>query len=199
MINEYELYSDEKYLKVQKYTVLGGLICTDTGRERLLMNLERVRRRHNKWGEMKWEKIKSTLDFEAYKDWANVFFEDPYARYVLFSIKSDMTFVNFYRQKRRKVSQEEGREAIKAAYKDAYKEGLSSAYHQFLLVSFGKLHDTNDGQCIQMMDCSVRKSLRRPKHISIVHTNFLNQAITFALWNLVSRRKTICFNSLTFF
>ena len=104
------------------------------------MNLKQVRERHNKRGEMKWNKISnSNRDFEAYKDWTNVFFEDRFARYVLFIInRSGMAWVNFYRQKRRKTRRENKREADKAAYQ----EGLSSAYHQFLLTSFGKLHDT---------------------------------------------------------
>jgi hypothetical protein len=140
MVNYYELYTDETYINIkaqsQEYMVLGGLICTDKGRERLLVKLEQVRKQHNKGGEMKWNKISnSKLDFEAYKDWVNVFFEDRFARYVLFSInKSDETWVNYYRQKRQKESRE--------ATNVAYQEVLSAAYHQVLLVSFGKLHDT---------------------------------------------------------
>lgn len=87
-------------------------------------------------GEMKWKKIRdSKLDFEAYKDWVNVFFEDRFARYVLFSVnKSDPIFTNFYRQKRRGNNPEER--------KVAYQEGLSAVFHQFLLHAFGMLHDT---------------------------------------------------------
>src|SRR5258708_36367200 len=89
------------------------LICTDKGCERLLMNLKQVRERHNKRGEMKWNKISnSNRDFEAYKDWTNVFFEDRFARYVLFIInQSGMAWVNFYRQKRRKTRRENKRDA----------------------------------------------------------------------------------------
>lgn len=138
MVTYYELYSDECRPQVpnKDYLVLGGLICTETGRRRLFVNLEQVRRRHNKRGEMKWNEISnSNLDFEAYKDWVNVFFKDRFARFVLFSInRSSSEWLDFYRQKRQNTSQE--------ASKAAYQEGLSAAYHQFLLVSFGELHDT---------------------------------------------------------
>jgi hypothetical protein len=137
LVNYYELYSDEAYISVesQQYMLLGGLICTDTGRGRLLSQLKQVRTQHNKWGEMKWSKISdSERDFAAYKDWVDVFFEDRFARYVLFSINtSDRPWVEF-KQKRLKESRE--------PRQTAYKTVLSAAYHQFLLVSFGMIHDT---------------------------------------------------------
>jgi Protein of unknown function (DUF3800) len=130
MVIYYEMYVDETKLNVhhQYYWILGGLICTDTGRDRLHNHLRAIREELNWNGEMKWNKIsKSQRDFVAYKAWVDVFFRDPFARYSLLIInQSDKAWTHFQPHLDRRTKDDK----------------LASAYHQFLLTSFGNLHDT---------------------------------------------------------
>jgi hypothetical protein len=87
VITEYELYSDERRQSAPgaDYLTLGGLICTDAGRLRLLAGIKHVRSRHGlDYGEIRWTKA-STRHFEAYRECVDVFFDDPYARFSLLS------------------------------------------------------------------------------------------------------------------
>lgn len=88
MITEYELYSDERRhkSKTEEYLVLGGVVCTDKGSKRLRNALSKVRKNFNLSSEMRWGKV-SNKYLDAYKAWMNVFFEDPFARFVLYSVK----------------------------------------------------------------------------------------------------------------
>lgn len=131
VVTYYEMYVDETKLNVnhQHYLILGGLICTEAGRDRLHDHLRDVRKKFDRKGEMKWHDIsKSQRDFVAYKAWIDVFFRDPFARYSLLLInQSDKEWTQFcpHPERRPRVD-----------------DKLASAYHQFLLTSFGDLHDT---------------------------------------------------------
>ena len=76
MITEYELYSDERIEKHngKSYLTIGGLICTDKGRDRILASLKPLRSVLT--GEVGWKKV-SKFHLNSYKAWANVFFDDP--------------------------------------------------------------------------------------------------------------------------
>ncbi len=129
MITEYELYSDERYQKHQNnnYLLLGGIICTNKGRERLHYRLKEVRDDFELTREMRWRKM-SKRYLKAYKTWVDVFFEDPFARYSVLALNlSESTWNDFQPRL-------DGR-----ATKD---DKLASAFYQFLLVSFGPLRDT---------------------------------------------------------
>src|SRR5262249_17740829 len=87
MIAEYELYSDERLHtnSTAKHLVLGGVICTDTGRDRLREALSNVRAAFSLSHEMRWAKVSSAF-LNAYKAWMGVFFDDQYARFSLFHV-----------------------------------------------------------------------------------------------------------------
>ncbi len=76
---------------------------------------------------MKWEKI-SRGYLDAYRAWVDVFFEDRWARFSLFQIDpSSRDWISFRPRPERRSSHD---------------DRLASAYHQFLLVTFGPLRDT---------------------------------------------------------
>ena len=76
---------------------------------------------------MKWEKI-SRGYLDAYRAWVDVFFEDRWARFSLFQIDpSSRDWISFRPRPERRPSHD---------------DRLASAYHQFLLVTFGPLRDT---------------------------------------------------------
>ena len=79
-----------------------------------------------KW-EMKWEKV-SRRYADAYRAWIDVFFEDPFARYSLFQIDVSGPAWNSFQPRTDQRASRDDR--------------LASAYHQFLLVTFGTLRDT---------------------------------------------------------
>lgn len=74
MVTEYEIYSDERTTRdhMGHWLWLGGVVCTDTGRSRLLGELAAVR---NLYGllshEMKWARV-SERHWDAYRSWVNV-------------------------------------------------------------------------------------------------------------------------------
>jgi hypothetical protein len=123
MITEYELYSDERKDTPKGYLILGGIVCTDRGRERLLVRLSETRKRHGLGQEIGWGKVsKSYLDgFKAYLD---VFFDDPHARYSVLVVHL--------------VSAEGHASLGKMRHDDM----LASIYYQFLHTTFGRLSDT---------------------------------------------------------
>jgi hypothetical protein len=113
-------------------------VCTNKGRARLLGGLSDVRTHYGlseeivsdhgmRPPEMKWEKI-SRYYLDAYRAWVDIFFEDPFARFSLFRIDSSSKEWTSFRPR-------PGRRR----YQD---DRLASAYHQFLLVTFGRLSDT---------------------------------------------------------
>jgi hypothetical protein len=127
MITEYELYSDERKEthNGNSYLTIGGLVCTDKGRDRLLAKLKPLRTVLT--GEVGWKKI-STFHVQTYKAWLDVFFDDPYARYSVLSVnQTSPDWQTFRRQLHRTKSHD---------------DPLASAYYQFLLVTFGSLHDS---------------------------------------------------------
>lgn len=125
----YELYSDERYHSIpgRRYLMLGGIICTANRGEKLVSGLSQVRTAFNLTKEMHWEKVSKSY-LSAYKAWANVFLKDDLARFSLFVIDmSGSAWKNFNPHPNRTSSHD---------------ERLASAYYQFLLVSFGGIHDT---------------------------------------------------------
>jgi hypothetical protein len=129
MITEYELYSDERTDRTvgTEYLTIGGVICTEKGRDRLLAGLTGVRTRHGLTGEAGWKKV-SNYYLSAYKEWLDVFFDDPHVRYTMLSVNRSMPEWQAFRAKRRRSANHD--------------ELLASIYYQFLLSSFGSLHDS---------------------------------------------------------
>jgi hypothetical protein len=78
VITEYELYSDERGVRHDghRYLFLGGLICTDSGRDRLIRS---IRSPQSPCAEMRWSKMSKSY-LNEYCRLADVFFEDPFAR-----------------------------------------------------------------------------------------------------------------------
>ncbi|MCA9470072.1 MAG: hypothetical protein KC643_32130 [Nitrospira sp.] len=129
MITEYELYSDEREHKNAggKHLVLGGVVCTDKGCERICDALSKVRADFSLSHEMRWAKV-SNAYLDAYKVWMDVFFNDPYARFSLHNTNlSGPKWKAFRPNQRSRPSRD---------------DKLSSAFYQFLLVTFGPLRDT---------------------------------------------------------
>jgi hypothetical protein len=127
MITEYELYSDERKEKRNetRYLTIGGLICTDKGRDRLLAKLKDLREVLT--GEVGWKHV-SPFYVQAYKAWLDVFFDDPHARYSVLSVnQTSQDWLTFRRQLHRSNSHD---------------DPLASAYYQFLLVTFAPLRDS---------------------------------------------------------
>lgn len=130
MITEYELYVDDcdRSIPNKKYKLFGGLICTNKGRERLLSQLVQVRSQYGLVHEMKWEKV-SLSYLDRYQAWINVFFEEPFARFSLLKIDTSGKAWEQFR-------------SSSAGGRNFERGKLSDAFYQFLLNSFGELHDT---------------------------------------------------------
>jgi hypothetical protein len=129
MITEYELYSDEREVHYQnnRYLFIGGLVCTNNGRARIFERLREVRKKHDLTKEMKWQKV-SRRYIDAYRDWVDVFFSDPYARYSILRInRSHPRWSRFRPRSDRKPTRD---------------DRLASAFYQFLFFTFGPLRDT---------------------------------------------------------
>jgi len=123
MIGEYEIYADERYHS-RRYLMVGGIMCTDRRREHLHERLMQVRSDFSLVREMRWTKV-SRRFLDAYEAWADVFLEDPFARFSLLVIDTmDPTWRQLSPRFNRRLSQD---------------DRLASAFYQFLLVSFGKL------------------------------------------------------------
>jgi hypothetical protein len=128
MITEYELYSDERRVSFsgRRYLFVGGVVCTQTGRDRLLYSLSQVRSSYHLLHEMKWEKV-SRRYLKAYKSWVDVFFDDPFSRFsVLWLELSSPDWQSFTPRPDRRASKD---------------DRLASVFYQFLLVTFGPLRD----------------------------------------------------------
>ena len=126
MITEYELYSDERKDTPKGFLILGGVVCTDSGRARLLAALAKVRKCHALQGEIRWTKT-SDYCLNGYKAWIDVFFGDPHARYSILTVDRSGTDWRVFRAGLRRTSHD---------------DPLASVYYQFLLTTFGRLHDT---------------------------------------------------------
>lgn len=129
MITEYELYSDEREVSVpeRRLFFVGGVVCTQTGRDRLLSSLSRVRERFVLSHEMKWGKV-SARYLEAYKAWTDVFFDDPFSRFsILWVDRSSRDWLLFRPRHDRRASQD---------------DRMASMFYQFLVVTFGPLRDS---------------------------------------------------------
>jgi hypothetical protein len=124
-MNEYELYADER--QTRPFFWLGGIICTDKGRSRLLDKLSDVRSQYRLEGEMKWTRV-SQAYFDAYWSWVDVFLGDSFARFSLFQIDHSSNDWSAFRPRPDRKSTRDDK--------------LASAYYQFLLVTFGPLHDS---------------------------------------------------------
>lgn len=129
MITEYELYSDEREIRIHgvQYLFLGGVICTDRGRQRLLSGLREVRQTYGLNREIKWGRVSSRY-LDAYQVYLRVFFTDPYARFsVLWVNRSNESWNSFVPRRGRAVRTD---------------DRLASLFYQFLVVTFGALRDT---------------------------------------------------------
>ena len=128
VITEYELYSDERKDTPRGYLILGGVVCTDRGRERLLAALAKVRSCHSLDREIHWRKT-SAYCLNGYKAWIDVFFDDPHARYSILMVdRASCDWLAFCKGMQRTPHHD---------------EPLASVYYQFLLTTFGRLHDTS--------------------------------------------------------
>ena len=128
MITEYELYSDEREASIPgvRYLFLGGVICTDRGRQRLLADLHAVREKHGLGREMKWGRV-SSRHLDPYQAYLRVFFSDPYARFSILWINRSGELWNSFVPRPDRPARSHDR--------------LASAFQQFLLVTFGPLRD----------------------------------------------------------
>lgn len=129
MITEYELYSDEREVSAdgRHRFFLGGVVCTQTGRNRLLSSLSRVRQHHGLVREMKWGKV-SARYIDAYMAWTDVFFDDPFARFsILWVDRSSRDWRSFSPRNDGRASRD---------------DRMASLFYQFLIVAFGPLRDT---------------------------------------------------------
>lgn len=131
MITEYELYADERETRgvTGHWFWLGGVFCTNNGRSRLLQGLSDVRSRYNLPGEMKSERLRPlATTWTRIRHGCTLFFDNAFARFSLLQIDvSSQEWASFRPRPGRR------------RYKD---DRLASAYHQFLLVTFGSLRDT---------------------------------------------------------
>jgi len=126
MITEYELYSDERYQN-SHHLLLGGVICTQQRRKALQQALNKVRESFGLMREMRWAKVSSRY-LDAYKTWVDVFFDDPYARFLLLKVdRKDPEWRTF---------------SPRAARKPTLDDQLAFVFYQFLLLSFYPLRDT---------------------------------------------------------
>ncbi len=120
MITNYELYSDESGRESGPF-LIGGVIVTERGSGRLATKLAALRSEKKLSGEMRWTKVSAAF-LGAYKEWLEVFFSDPHARFACLIIdKGSPEWKEFYREKHE------------------YDHALLSAYYQFMLVAFGGL------------------------------------------------------------
>jgi hypothetical protein len=129
MITEYEVYSDERRVSEsgQRYLFLGGVVCTQTGRDRLLKSLDDVRNRYQRQSEMKWTKV-SISYLEFYKAWVDVFFDDPFSRFSILNIDLSSRDWNSF--------------TPRPGHRASLDDRLASAFYQYLLVTFGPLQET---------------------------------------------------------
>lgn len=79
-IQNYHIYSDETYINKKMAFAIGGLICTPRRAEILKERLFAVRQKFNYYNELKWKKV-SLERLQLYKCFADVFLDDPYARF----------------------------------------------------------------------------------------------------------------------
>lgn len=129
MITEYELYSDEREVSAagRRLFFVGGVVCTQTGRDRLLSSLSRVRERFDLSHEMKWGKV-SACYLDAYKAWTNVFFDDPFSRFSILWVDQSSRDWSLFRPRHDRRASRDDR--------------LASMFYQFLVVTFGPLRDS---------------------------------------------------------
>ncbi len=109
------------------FLILGGVVCTDRGRDRLLAALANVRSCHALDREFHWGKT-SAHCLNGYKAWIDVFFDDPHARYSVLTVDRSSSDWRAFRTSMRRTSHDD--------------KPLASVYYQFLLTTFGRLHDT---------------------------------------------------------
>lgn len=126
MITEYELYSDERYEDGEKL-LLGGLVVTDRGRVRIANSLQSLRSQYGLSHEMRWGRV-SRRYLKAYEEWVDAFFTDPFARFSCLAVDTSSGDWRRFRPSRGHRPQRDAK--------------LASVFYQFLLVTFGGLHDT---------------------------------------------------------
>ena len=78
-------------------------------------------------GEFHWGKT-SAHCLNAYKAWIDVFFDDPHARYSVLTVDCSGSDWRTFRMEMRRTSHHD--------------DVLASVFYQFLLTTFGRLHDT---------------------------------------------------------
>jgi hypothetical protein len=129
MITEYEIYSDEREHRntAGKHLILGGVISTNNGRQRLREALSKVRAEFSLSKEMRWAKV-SNAYLDAYKAWIGVFFDDEYTRFSLLRVNLGSEEWTGFR--------------LRADKRPTRDDKLCSFFYQFLLVTFGPLRDS---------------------------------------------------------
>jgi hypothetical protein len=127
VITEYELYSDERKDTPRGFLILGGVVCTDHGRDRLLAALAEARSPDGLHAEFRWAKV-SVRCLNGYKAWINAFFDDPHAGYSVLTVDRSSPDWLAFRTGMQRTSHHD--------------KPLASVYYQFLLTTFGRLHDT---------------------------------------------------------
>jgi hypothetical protein len=127
VITEYELYSDERKDTPRGFLIVGGVVCTDHGRERLLTAMRNARNKHGLHGEIHWKKT-SDRCLSGYMAWLDAFFDDPHARFSMLTVdRSSSSWRAFCASMRRKSNHD---------------NPLASVFYQFLLTTFGPLRTT---------------------------------------------------------
>jgi hypothetical protein len=84
-VQDYEIYADETYIHGPIAFALGALICTPRRSEILSRQIRKVRDTFHYEGEVKWKKT-SMQKIAFYKALLDVFFDDRYARFSIFSV-----------------------------------------------------------------------------------------------------------------
>jgi hypothetical protein len=87
-----DFYCDESNTDGSGPFYLGALYCSPRRAELLRSKLEAVRRKYSYDRELKWSKLTSASKLPLYRDFTNVFLEDPYARFIVMKVKRNETW-----------------------------------------------------------------------------------------------------------
>ena len=88
MNDEYNIYCDESDTNGQNIFWLGAIICTPRRAEILNDEIKKIRNKYNFNSEFKWTKLKKH-NYNIYKEFVDVFFNDKYAMFRLMSCKKN--------------------------------------------------------------------------------------------------------------
>ena len=88
MNNEYNIYCDESDTNGQNIFWLGAVICTPARADILNNKIKKIREKYDFYSEFKWTKLKGH-NFNVYKEFIDVFFDDRYIKFRLMSFKKN--------------------------------------------------------------------------------------------------------------